>query len=256
MLKAQVIVSPLSLNLIPYYFSYLALYFQSHTATIFQVDIELVCRLPHEYPKVPPVLILRCSSLNRISLRQCSDALQTFVSDLPEGELYLCPVIDWVHENLSTYTTLSDAIRPHENVDLSRSVTFTRMWIYSHHIYSKIKRKDILDYSSELQLSGFSMPGKPGIIVIEGMEEDVEEFWYRIRSMNWKRLVMKEKTCEVCPLCDMEGLRKFKGFEEKAFEPRGGRGREYHMDLGMLLAYLKERGFEDKFKLYFGVVGT
>ena len=44
---------------------------------------------------------------------------------------------------------------------------FCRYWIYSHHIYSKIKRKNILDMSKEYDLSGFCLPGKPGIICVE-----------------------------------------------------------------------------------------
>ena len=188
------------------------------------------------------------------------DNLQKSVQSLPSGELYLCPIIDWLQEHAPQSIEENQIITPGDvttvAADPLREVTFTRMWIYSHHIYSKIKRKDILDYSSELRLSGFSMPGKPGIIVIEGLDDDVEEFWYRIRSMNWKRLVMKEKTQETCAYADVEKHRKFEGFQEKSFEPRGGKGREYHMDLGMLLEFLKESGFEDKFKLYFGVEGT
>jgi len=46
--------------------------------------------------------------------------------------------------------------------------SFTRMWLYSHHIYSKYKRKDILNWATELKLHGFSMCGKPGIICLEG----------------------------------------------------------------------------------------
>ena len=44
---------------------------------------------------------------------------------------------------------------------------FARYWIYSHHIYSKIKRKDMLDMAREYDVTGFCLPGKPGIICIE-----------------------------------------------------------------------------------------
>ena len=174
--------------------------------------------------------------------------LKKSVQSLPCGEMYLCPIIVWLQENATQYIEENQIITAGDVTAVvvdPQGVTFTCMWIYnSHHIYIKIKRKDILDYSSELRLSGFSMPGKPGIIVIEGLDDDVEEFWYRIRSMNWKRLVMKEKTQETCAYADVEKHRKFEGFQEKNFEPRGVKVRDYHMYLGMLLEYLKESGFE------------
>ena len=46
--------------------------------------------------------------------------------------------------------------------------SFSRMWIYSHHIYSKFKRRDIIAWANELTLNGFSMCGKPGMICVEG----------------------------------------------------------------------------------------
>ena len=39
---------------------------------------------------------------------------------------------------------------------------FSRYWIYSHHIYSKVKRKNILDLAAQFCLTGFCLPGKPG----------------------------------------------------------------------------------------------
>ena len=56
---------------------------------------------------------------------------------------------------------------------------FSRFWIFSHHIYSKTKRKCILEWSKEMNLKGFSLPGKPGVICAEGLQENCEEYWRR-----------------------------------------------------------------------------
>ncbi len=56
---------------------------------------------------------------------------------------------------------------------------FSRFWIFSHHIYSKEKRKLILEWSRELKLSGFSLPGKPGVVCAEGETGNCEEYWRR-----------------------------------------------------------------------------
>lgn len=69
----------------------------------------------------------------------------------------------------------------------------SRIWIYSHHIYSKVKRQEIQDWGKELKLHGFSMPGKPGIICAEGFSCDVEEFWHRVRRMSWKKIGITEQ---------------------------------------------------------------
>lgn len=56
---------------------------------------------------------------------------------------------------------------------------FSRFWIYSHHIYNKEKRKCILEWAKELGLTGFSMPGKPGVVCIEGPQDSCEDYWQR-----------------------------------------------------------------------------
>merc|ERR1712176_1540576 len=99
-----------------------------------------------------------------------------------------------------------------------------RLWIYSHHIYSMQKRKLILEWCRELALTGFSMPGKPGIVCAEGLDHS------------------KEK----------DG-RKFADFEEISFDVKQGQGRNYHMDMGKFLDFLKSHDCESIFKLYFGV---
>ena len=89
--------------------------------------------------------------------------------------------MQWVLENASEYIgssneETSDAV---ESNATAQPNTFTRMWIYSHHIYSKEKRKCILEWAKELNLTGFSMPGKPGVICVEGIQEHCEDYWQR-----------------------------------------------------------------------------
>ena len=57
---------------------------------------------------------------------------------------------------------------------------FTRMWIYSHHIYNKVKRRNIVEWAKELGMTGFCMPGKPGIVCVEGLQENCDNYWQRL----------------------------------------------------------------------------
>ena len=224
-----------------------------------QDQIEVVCQLPHEYPEVCPEVFLRTPTLSRSQHRSLSDALQIYIiNDLEKGQLYMCSVIQWIQDNKESYFTTenesnSDSVKDvvHPKYD-----TFSRMWIYSHHIYNKFKRKAILEFSDELNLTGFCMPGKPGMICIEGDNDNVEEFWHRIRRMQWKRVVMKEKEDTKLGLGQtIDKLRRFDGFEERSFEPRLGKGRDARADRGLLYQFLEQRGCAHIFPLYYGVAG-
>lgn len=67
------------------------------------------------------------------------------------------------------------------------------MWIYSHHIYNSKKRRKILTVARKLFLRGFCIPGKPGLIVVEGDEQSCDMFYNEIRSCNWQKLQIKLK---------------------------------------------------------------
>jgi hypothetical protein len=40
------------------------------------------------------------------------------------------------------------------------SYVFVREWLYFHHIYNKDKKRKIVDWAKDYQLTGFSMTGK------------------------------------------------------------------------------------------------
>ena len=67
-----------------------------------------------------------------------------------------------------------------------------------HHIKSVTKRKHIVEWAGELKLGGFSKPGFPGIVVIEGLEEDAAEYVQRLKRLRWQAMAVRaEDTCEV-----------------------------------------------------------
>ena len=91
--------------------------------------------------------------------------------------------MQWAIENAPEYISNTDAELSETTGSACNNETkpyvFSRMWIYSHHIYSKEKRKCILEWAKELHLTGFSMPGKPGVICVEGIQENCEDYWQR-----------------------------------------------------------------------------
>ncbi|XP_069641374.1 RWD domain-containing protein 2B isoform X2 [Haliaeetus albicilla] len=194
------------------------------------VEFSMACALPFKYPTVLPEITVRSSALSRSQQIHLNSDLKTYLM-----------------QNCSV--TTSNAMQSEDN-------TFTRLWIYSHHIYNKQKRKNIIDWAKELALSGFCMPGKPGVVCVEGLQSSCEEFWSRVRRLTWKRILIRHRedvSLEGGGHAEIQKQRKFSTLEEKCFDAHGARGN--HMDLGQLYHFLEEKGCADIFQMYFGVEG-
>ncbi|ETN77051.1 hypothetical protein NECAME_11335 [Necator americanus] len=68
---------------------------------------------------------------------------------------------------------------------------YARLYILSHHLRSPVKRSDLLNLAKKLNLTGFSTPGKPAVIVVEGESKACEEFWKDVKSWTWKRISLR-----------------------------------------------------------------
>lgn len=227
------------------------------------IDVILSCEYPSEYPSVLPQITVRCTGLSRAQQTQLHTDLNSYLVENCQGEVCVLSAVDWVKDNLQLFIkrSLSAAPAPKKESSPRPPEVFSRLWIYSHHIYNKMKRKNILEWSKELGLSGFSMPGKPGVVCVEGLQSACEEFWARVKVLTWKKIMIRHR--EDIPLdCQgedsvttqsIDSLRKFTGFEEAMFDPHGNRGN--HMDLGQLYQFLNEKGCCDVFQMYFGIEG-
>ncbi|KAM9320363.1 LOW QUALITY PROTEIN: RWD domain-containing protein 2B [Gastrophryne carolinensis] len=217
----------------------------------------LHCSYPPHYPNVPPEIVVRSPSLVRSQQTQLNADLNTYLQENCNGDMCILSAVEWVKDNALTLNS-EPSLDQQPGIMTSDSV-FTRLWIYSHHIYNKNKRKYILEWSKELELSGFSMPGKPGIVCVEGAHESCEEFWSRIRKLTWKRILIRHRedvTLSCSPsdvLLTIQKLRKFPPLKEMEFDVHGARGN--HMDLGQLYNFLQERECSDVFPMYFGIEG-
>ena len=127
------------------------------------------------------------------------------------------------------------------------------MFIYSHHIYSVNKRRNIVQWAKDLNLNGFSMPGKPGMICVEGETDSVQEFWIKLRSLAWHKLQIKDtQTFQLNEdKSNLNEFSKFDNFEEKIFSINN----DANIDLGQLFSFLKEKNLNYIFSMYFGVEG-
>lgn len=221
-----------------------------------KVPISLSCAFPFKYPAVLPEIIIRSPFISRTQQAQLNMDLITYLKTHCTGEVCILSAREWVRDHAAAYVSkdVSSSSGTKSSIKKSEDV-FTRLWIYSHHIYNKQKRKNIIDWAKELSLSGFSMPGKPGIVCIEGPQSMCEEFWARVRRLSWQRILIRhrEDICIKGTETELEQQRKFSVFEEKLFDAHGTRGN--HMDLGQLYHFLLENRCADVFQMYFGVEG-
>ncbi|XP_062982796.1 RWD domain-containing protein 2B isoform X2 [Elgaria multicarinata webbii] len=146
------------------------------------VPLALSCAFPLKYPAVLPEITIRSPSINRSQQAQLNTDLISYLKKHCAGEVCILSAREWVKDHAAAYMTKDSSPSTVQKSSVQKSENiFTRLWIYSHHIYNKQKRKNILDWSKELSLSGFSMPGKPGIICVEGPQSMCEEFWARFK---------------------------------------------------------------------------
>jgi len=139
-----------------------------------------------------------CTSLwSRTQHSRFTEALRAAIMDLHvPGEPCVHEGIRWILDHIDAY--LLDSPEHGWNArkqvaTYDAPVSFTRLWIYSHHIYNTTKRKTIIETARELDLSGFSVVGKPGIVCVEGVRASIENFWSRIRAMQWQRICVRHR---------------------------------------------------------------
>ncbi|XP_050300012.1 RWD domain-containing protein 2A [Anthonomus grandis grandis] len=211
---------------------------------------EMCVSLGHEYPFVEPEVFVRNCRMNRVQHAELNKKIGDYLKSLPKGEPCIFTAISWLQDNAHSFIDLE---KEGTSTEINRSEQddeLVRYWIYSHHIYSKTKRKSITDLAHQLKVNGFIMPGKPGIICVEGGACDVNEWWQSVKSMNWKKIFCKitESTKEDA---QQDNFLKFKDFMEIVFESHGPKFN--HMDMGEFSKYLEQKDLGYIFKDLFGV---
>ena len=237
-----------------------------------------MCRLPTFYPlKSPPVVFVRALSAHLNLDRKFTEALGAYIHEAHTGDCLIMSIIEWVKENAHRFLASDGGARAQRTTsasahgldDMSASASATsssssaaaaaagthntigsRLFIYSHHIYNIDKRRSIVQWAKELDLRGFCVPGKPGMICVEGVKANVQEFWTRLRSVPWQKLQIKDSV-EFEIVNGNSSQFKFDTFEERCFSSTNGP----HVDSGKLLEFLKLHGLNSVFIYYFGVEG-
>lgn len=157
-----------------------------------KIKIELSVLLSHCYPShEQPMLMIRTESYSRQQEKLVKEAIEHFIeTEIDKNDPYIFQVITWLQDNFEKLIKQKEdkSNEPKEEDDDGDDFKMQRIWLWSHHIYSKIKRQDIMKLSKDYNLSGFLWSGKPGIICFEGKFDDVEDVVKIIKSWQWQKL--------------------------------------------------------------------
>lgn len=177
-----------------------------------KVDIHF--ELPHSYPMVEMVdFSIRTKLPPRTEAAIKSRAMQ-FIERIDKSSVYVYQIITWLQENYCDIVRSVERLEPIQNDENEKGVELERMWIYSHHLISNTKRQNILKLTKQLNLNGFSKPGKPGIICVEGRKEDTQEFWKCVRQWSWQRITVRLTESKTRSPERIDGFYRFDKFKE------------------------------------------
>ncbi|XP_017476786.1 PREDICTED: RWD domain-containing protein 2A [Rhagoletis zephyria] len=181
-----------------------------------KMDIRI--ELPHLYPLLENAIVTVFSALlGKTKELYLKREIEKYIETMDKTECYVFQVVSWLQDELIALIA-RDASEFEENDGLveenENEIECERLWIYSHHIKSKKKRQEIQREARNLDLTGFSRPGKPGIICVEGLREHTQDFWRIIKAMRWQHITI----CKSEPWQGkLQKRRRFEGFKEQLF---------------------------------------
>jgi hypothetical protein len=179
------------------------------------IKMELSVILSQNYPMFEqPMLIIRTDSLSKQQEKDIRNAMEKYIDkEVDKSEPYIFQVISWLQDEIGNLVQIPvNSNKSSEKDEAVSSVPLMqRTWLWSHHIYSKIKRQDIMKLSKDYDLNGFMWPGKPGVICFEGLSQNVEEVVKDVKTWGWQKLkIVKTETKSQDP----EEFFRFVGFQE------------------------------------------
>jgi acylphosphatase len=212
------------------------------------IKMELSVTFPQFYPlKEHPIFTIRTDSLTRQQETAIKKAIEIFIKsdEICVGETFVYQVVTWLENEINKI--IGNQINlENEDCEETKDEEMERIWIWSHHIYSKIKRQNIMKLTRNNDLSGFMWPGKPGVICLEGNSDNVKEVSREIKSWQWQKI----KTVKIE---NFEGqqMRKFPPFEE-ILTDGDDNGDDVKMNTSRFFKYLDNHDCSEMRKELFG----
>ncbi|EDX06369.1 RWD domain-containing protein 2B [Drosophila simulans] len=201
--------------------------------------VEVRVELPHLYPLLEQARVsVHTTLLGKSKEQRLKNDLEQYHGERREedAEPYIFQLLSWLQDRIEDLLKRPASEFEVQQVASSEPQQTTatqleRIWIYSHHIKSTAKRQELIRQARQLELTGFSRPGKPGIICVEGDSANVQEFWRTIKALRWQKI-------SVVRTEPRQRKRGFEDFSEQLFNAEEG-----VMNMGQFIRFLEAHGF-------------
>lgn len=228
------------------------------------IRLDIHFELPHLYPilELAKVSVLSTAFSNH-SLQMLRQELNVFLETQIGSDGYLFQAYQWIQDNAESFNNRHEINEKKPIESISESIEMERLWIYSHHLLSTTKRRDMVVLAKQLELTGFHRPGKPGIVCVEGRKVNTQEFWRTVKSWNWQKIGVRRSDMETVVGLDAQlQFRRFKmTYHEIRFiendENIGGESEHPSnqleaMDMGLFFKFLNQHQCGDVKRDLFG----
>ncbi|XP_058065204.1 RWD domain-containing protein 2A [Anopheles bellator] len=234
--------------------------------------VQVLVELPHLYPSLEmPRVVVRSAVIPRDQERELVARIEQFIDQeiVERSEPYVYQIVCWIQDNFLQLlesvkeptdndcpppTVAGDLVSAAKRSTAETPLVFERLWIYSHHLKSRSKRQTIVKTARDLELTGFSRPGKPGIICVEGPQPDTQEFWRAIKSLRWQKIQIKLSETSA-----VKETRFADGFREELFceaDDDSDDGEDHRMSMSLFMKFLDKHACGHIKQELFGFQGS
>ena len=177
--------------------------------------LTLIC--PRSYPEAKPILFeVKCPQLSRLEMEKLHFKLgELATAACATQEVVGFQLYQHMHEFLSQVQSVNDKqdrdIADATVENISTPMVLGRRAIYFHHIIAFTKRRVVKEWALELELGGFSKIGWPGVVIVEGIEDNIQEYVRRLQHLRWKQMTVRGEQMEELregDLGDINSLRR------------------------------------------------
>ena len=146
--------------------------------------LHIDCHLPSTYPSnSAPILFIRSisSKYSKTSIEDANNLLKSHIDkEFDPGTPLLFDLFDWIQENIPSVITIANLNTNQSSKSQkkmrNKTLNLQRSFMWFHHIYSTTKKRNINQLAKQYKLTGFCVTGKPGVIVAEGLDKNVNQY--------------------------------------------------------------------------------
>ena len=155
-----------------------------------QEKITLQLTLPREYPTgANPVVTFTAPSLSKANHHTLQANLNDYLSSQSSSrEERLLEIVQSFTDGIPSQSSPIPAVETSEATQSASNNTSSIVLIWFHHLLSTRKRKAILALQS---LRGISKPGYPGILVLQGPKDILEDAITELKGMRWQAMQVR-----------------------------------------------------------------